>query len=158
LSLSSGSSDSENKDLPAPGLPDAVFLPFWDDLCFITAIGNGVFYEVYSSTLGGLEVTFGWIGHSTQGPGTYHFAATFHERFLSCLKFMYYTIEDKRASATIGIQRLRDVDVYYAPKWSFNMPDAVPDGSTLTLDMGFSSAFTLGTFDNTACGTRELPP
>lgn len=63
LSLFTPIIDANNKDLPDQGLPYVSIFPFWDDLYFLTALGHGVFYEVYPSTLGGQEVTFEWVGH-----------------------------------------------------------------------------------------------
>lgn len=155
LSLFAASTESENEDLPDPSLPRISILPFWDDLYF-TDISHGIFYEVYPSTMGGREVTFEWLGYSRQSFGSFHFAATFYETLPNLLDFKYYTTGDKGASATIGAQRFDEG--YYSPKWSFNMPDAVPDGTILTLDSQQSSEFTRATFDNTACGKQPIGP
>lgn len=145
-----------NRDLPDEGLPLVSILPFWDDLYFLTTLGHGLFYEVYQSTLGGREVTFEWVGYSKVDDGPIHFSVTFYENFARRLNFKYYTTGDKGASATVGFQRNLVPGGYY--KWSFNEPNAVPDGTILTLDSEVFFGFTQGTFDNTACGKPEQPP
>ncbi|RSL63415.1 hypothetical protein CEP54_005253 [Fusarium duplospermum] len=158
LSLFGPSPDSDNRDLPYASLPPVSILPFWDNLYF-SETWHGVSYEVYPSTLGGREVTFEWVGYSVSvvADDTFHFAITFYENFPNRLDFKYYTTGDKGNSATIGAQR-RSVDDSYSSKWSFNKPDAVPDGTILRLDTQLPSGFTSGTFDNTACGKRRIEP
>ncbi|KAI5357789.1 hypothetical protein Slin14017_G118020 [Septoria linicola] len=102
------------------GLPDTVFLPYWNDLFIAQGTAQGLYYEV-SGTSPNRNVSFEWYTSLySQSTGYYHFIATFQEAEPGVAIFTYYQANGETPLntgryGTIGVQSfLEDKSTQYS--------------------------------------------
>ncbi|GIZ46717.1 hypothetical protein CKM354_000983100 [Cercospora kikuchii] len=95
------------------GLPDTVFLPYWNDLFIAQGTAQGLYYEI-AGTSPNRNVSFEWYTSLYQQPtGYYHFIATFQESTPGAAVFTYYQANGEAPLntgkyGTIGVQSFLD--------------------------------------------------
>ncbi|KAK2033054.1 hypothetical protein LX32DRAFT_581781, partial [Colletotrichum zoysiae] len=130
VSLESGSGTYPVVILPSSTIPEVSILTLQYDLFLDYSIGNGIWYEVFSTPEYGRQVTFEYITTDYATRGEYvHFTTTFFESRPGIVNMTYLQTSSKGQQASIGAQgtdqRYLQVSLYEA---------FVPDGSSLEID------------------------
>ncbi|KAK2043140.1 hypothetical protein LZ31DRAFT_468876, partial [Colletotrichum somersetense] len=130
VSLESGSGTYPVAILPSFTIPEVSILTLQYDLFLDYSIGNGIWYEVFSTPEYGRQVTFEYITTDYATRGEYvHFTTTFYESRPGIVNMTYLQTSSKGQEASIGAQgtdqRYLQVSLYEA---------FVPDGSSLEVD------------------------
>lgn len=137
------SADWSNQPLPDSQLvPNTCVLAYFDDLYIYTDTQQGIYYDI-SGAVGAREVVFEYyVSHFAAPAEYYHFTVAFYEALPGVVDVKYYSVSDRGASATVGIQ---DRVSGHFMQFEYNTPGSVVAGLALRMD-STTGTFTRGTF------------